>query len=132
MWLQGCPPRLHNMIASAALPAAKPMVRRDQVSFPRLIWVAPLTLALTLAVCFGVRFLAQLLVPRAATMPQLQMPMLLLATEGALAAIAVFVVFAVFVPRPIFWYRIVGGVALLVSLLPDIGLALGGAPMQTA
>jgi hypothetical protein len=37
-----------------------------------------------------------------------------------------------FVPRPIFWYRIVGSIALLVSLLPDVALGLGGAPMQTA
>jgi len=58
--------------------------------------------------------------------------MQVLAVEGALAAIVVFVLFALFVPRPIFWYRIVGGVALLFSLLPDVALALGGAPMMTA
>jgi hypothetical protein len=93
------------------------MVRRDQVSLRRLVWVAPLTLALAVGACFVVRFLAQLIDPQVVNMPQLQMPMAVLAVEGALAAIVVFVVFAVFVPRPIFWYRIVGGIALLVSLL---------------
>ncbi len=39
---------------------------------------------------------------------------------------------SVSLPRPIFWYRIVGGVALLFSLAPDIALALGGTPMLTA
>src|SRR5712692_352391 len=121
-----------DMIATASTPVARSVVRRDQVSLARLLWVAPLTLALAVAACFIVRFLAQLIDPQTVNMPQLQMPMAVLAVEGALAAIAVFVVFALFVPRPVFWYRIVGGVALLVSLLPDIGLALGGAPMMTA
>ncbi len=99
------------MIATASTPAAGRTVRRDAVSWPRLAWVAPLTLVLAVAACFAVRFLAQLIDPRTRTMPQL----------GAL-----------FVPRPIFWYRIVGGVALLLSLAPDVALALGGAPMITA
>jgi len=121
-----------DMIATASTPVAWSVVRRDQVSLRRLVWVAPLTLALAVAACFVVRFFAQLIDPHTVTMPQLQMPMLVLAVEGALAAIVVFVVLAVFVPRPIFWYRIVGGFALLVSLLPDVALALGGAPMMTA
>jgi hypothetical protein len=120
------------MIATASTPAAGRTARRDAVSWPRLAWVAPLTLVLAVAACFAVRFLAQLIDPRTRTMPQLGMPMQVLAIEGALAAIVVFVLFALFVPRPIFWYRIVGGVALLVSLLPDIALAMGGAPMQSA
>ncbi len=120
------------MIATASTPVARPTVRRDQVSLPRLVWVAPLTLALAVAACFVVRFIAQSIDARALNMPQLQMPMVVLAVEGALAALVVFVLFALVVPRPLFWYRIVGGVALLLSLLPDIGLALGGAPMLTA
>jgi predicted benzoate:H+ symporter BenE len=108
------------------------MVRRDQVSLRRLVWVAPLTLALAVAAAFLVRFVAQLVDPHALTMPQLGMPMVVLTIEGAVAAIAVFVVFALFVPRPIRWYRVIGGLALLASLLPDLALALGGAPMLTA
>src|SRR5579859_110954 len=121
------------MIATASTPAVTSTpIERDQVSLPRLVWAAPLTLALAVAACFGIRFLAQQIVPRAANMPQLREPMVVLAIEGALAAIVVFVLFALFVPRPIIWYRIVGGVALLFSLVPDVALALGGTPMLTA
>ena len=132
MSFQGWLNNLTFMIATASTPAARPTLRRDQVSLWRLVWVAPLTLVLAVGACFVVRFLAQLIDPNTRNMPQLQMPMQVLAIEGALAAIVVFVLFALFVPRPVFWYRIVGGVALLFSLLPDIGLALGGAPMITA
>jgi hypothetical protein len=120
------------MIATASTPAVRRVARRDSVSWPRLAWVAPLTFVLALAACFAIRFLAQLIDPRTRTMPQLGMSMQVLAIEGALAAIVVFVLFALFVPRPIFWYRIVGGIALLLSLAPDVALALGGAPMLTA
>lgn len=120
------------MIATASTPRAGATVRRHAVSWPRLVWVAPLTLVLAVGACFAVRFLAQLIDPNTRTMPQLGMPMQVLAIEGTLAAIVVFVLFALFVPRPLFWYRIVGGVALLLSLAPDVALALGGAPMMTA
>src|SRR5207249_7126301 len=95
-------------------------------------WDPPWPSVLPVRACFVIRFLAQLIDPATLRMPQLQGPMQVLAVEGALAAIVVFVLFALFVPRPIFWYRIVGGVALLFSLLPDVALALGGAPMMTA
>src|SRR5437870_5087446 len=120
------------MIATASTPAARRTLRRDQISLRRLVWVAPLTLVLAVGACFVIRFFAQLIDPATLRMPQLQGPMQVLAVEGALAAIVVFVLFALFVPRPIFWYRIVGGVALLFSLAPDVALALGGAPMLTA
>src|SRR5260370_16110618 len=132
MCFQGWLTNLTVMIATASTPVARSVVRRDQVSLPRLVWVAPLTLALALGACFVVRFFAQLIDPNTINMPQLRMPMQVLAIEGALAAIVVFVLFALFVPRPIFWYRIVGTIALLFSLLPDVALALGGAPMMTA
>src|SRR5207248_2102929 len=44
----------------------------------------------------------------------------------------VFVLFGLFLPRPFFWFRVVGVVALAFSWLPDIGLGLGGTPMQLA
>jgi hypothetical protein len=59
-------------------------------------------------------------------------PMLTLAIEGALAAIVVFMLFTLFVPRAIFWFRIVGVIALVVSWIPDIMLGLGGSSMGTA
>ncbi|HEV7665849.1 MAG TPA: hypothetical protein VGQ62_20125 [Chloroflexota bacterium] len=106
--------------------------RRRQVSFPRLLWVAPLTLVTALAACFALRLLVQALFPSAARMPQLGQPMVTLVMEGVLAAIVVFAVFAVAIPRPIFWYRVVGTIALLVSLLPDVALMLGGQWMGMA
>jgi len=132
MWLQGWLNNLTVMIATASTPVARSVVRRDQVSLSRLVWVAPLTLGLALGACFFVRFFVQLIDPNTNNMPQLRMPMQVLAVEGALASIVVFVLFALFMPRPIFWYRIVGTIALLFSLLPDVALALGGAPMMTA
>jgi hypothetical protein len=120
-----------DMIA-ASTPVARSVVRRDQVSLARLVWVAPLTLALAVAACFVIRFVAQSIDPKTINMPTLQTPMQVLAVEGALAAIVVFVLFALFVRRPIYWYRIVGSIALLMSLAPDVALALGGTPMVTA
>src|SRR5260370_35702632 len=88
---QGWLHTLTDMIATASPPAAGQTMPRDAVSWPRLAWVAPLTLVLAVAACFAVRFLAQLIDPRTRTMPQLGMPMQVLAIEGALAAIVVFV-----------------------------------------
>jgi hypothetical protein len=85
-----------------------------------------------LAVCFGLRSLLQQLSPNLTRMPQLQEPMVTLVIEGAVAATVVFVLFASFVPRPIFWYRIAAVVALLLSWAPDIALGLGGTPMRLA
>jgi hypothetical protein len=102
----------------------------DRISLRRLAWVAPLTLVVSLAACISLRFIVQSLNPSLARMPQLREPMFALTIEGVVAAVVVFALFATFVPRPIFWYRIVGVVALLISFLPDIALAVGGAPMM--
>jgi hypothetical protein len=97
-----------------------------------LIWVAPLTLIAAIAVCYGLRALFFTMDPNLERMGQLGPPMLALTVEGAVAAIVVFVLFALFVPRPIFWYRIAGAIALLLSWAPDIALGIGGAPMGLA
>jgi hypothetical protein len=120
------------MSAIALAPVFGPADRADRVSLPRLVWVAPLTLVAAVAACFGVRSGVLLLDPSLARMPQLQMPMVTLAAEGAVAAIVVFTLFALFVPRPNFWYRILGAVALVASWIPDVALALGGTPMRLA
>jgi hypothetical protein len=120
------------MMATETRSTVHPRERRDGISFKRLLWVAPLTLVAALAACFAIKFLVQSVDPSLANLAQLQMPMVLLATEGVLAAIVVFAIFALVLPRPILWYRIVGGVALLLSLLPDVALAMGGAPMGIA
>src|SRR6266571_9539217 len=119
-----------NAVASA--PAIERVARTERVSWFRVLWVAPLTLVVALLVCVGIRAAAQTLDPSLSRMGQLGPAMVTLAVEGALAAIVVFVLFALFVPRAIFWYRIVGGVALLLSWVPDIALGMGGTPMQMA
>jgi hypothetical protein len=106
--------------------------RTERVAWLRLLWVAPLTLVVAVAACFGIRAAVQTLAPSLARMAQLGPAMQTLAIEGALTAIAVFVLFALFVPRPFFWYRIVGAVALVLSWAPDIALGLGGEPMRLA
>jgi hypothetical protein len=94
--------------------------------------VAPLTLIVAIGVCYGLKSLLVLVDPSLSQMGQLGQPMLTLAIEGALAAIVVFTLFALFVPRAIFWYRIVGVGALVLSWIPDIALGIGGTPMQLA
>jgi len=113
----------------SAAPAAATLDRRDAISLARLIWVAPLTLVVAVALNYAIKLLVLALDPALRRMGQLQEPMVILTIEGVVAAVLVFIVFALIVPRPIFWYRVVGVAALLVSLLPDIALVMGGQPM---
>ncbi|HEU0115542.1 MAG TPA: hypothetical protein VFQ80_12740, partial [Thermomicrobiales bacterium] len=105
---------------------------RDEVSFARLLWVAPLTVVVALVVNLAIKQIVIALDPSLAHMGQLGRSLIVLTLEGAIAAVAVFAIMALLVPRPIFWFRIVAIVALLLSLLPDIALAIGGAPMRQA
>jgi hypothetical protein len=120
------------MIAASSSLAAGHTSRRRQVSLSRLLWVAPLTLVVSLAVVFAMRWILQSIFPSLSRMPQLGQPMVTLVIEGVVAAVVVFALFALVVPRPIFWYRILGLVALLVSLLPDVALLMGGQWMGMA
>jgi hypothetical protein len=120
------------MNAVAAAPTIDRSAKNDRVSLIRLVWVAPLTVAVALGVNLLIRFAVQSLSPATGRMPQLSDPMVTLTVEGVLAAIIVFVLVALFVPRPIFVYRIIGVVALLISVIPDIALVMGGAPMFAA
>jgi hypothetical protein len=97
-----------------------------------VVWVAPLTVAVAVLVCVGLRALLMALDPSLQRMGQLGPPMVTLAVEGSLAAVLVFILFALVLPRPISWYRIVGVIALVVSWVPDIALGLGGTPMRLA
>jgi hypothetical protein len=99
---------------------------RDRISFARLLWVAPLTVAVALAVNLALKAIVVALDPSLAEMGQLGRPMIILTLEGAVLAVIVFALIAWLVPRPIFWYRVVGIIALLVSLIPDVLLGLGG------
>src|SRR5918993_761245 len=49
-----------------------------------------------------------------------------LTVVGAILAVIVFVLMVWLVPHPIRWYRIVGVIALLISLIPDLLLGFGG------
>src|SRR5579872_7413943 len=122
------------MSAIASLPTSTlgRTAREQRVSWLRVVWVAPLTLVAAIAVCFGIRAVVQALDPSLARMGQLGPAMPTLAFEGALAAIVVFILFALFVPRPFIWYRIVGVVALVLSWAPDISLGIGGTPLRLA
>jgi hypothetical protein len=118
--------------ASIESPARSGTVR-ERVAWPRLLWVAPLTVAAALAVNVLIRFVLQSLNPQLGRMPQLGQPMLNLTIMGCLAAIVVFVVVGLLVrDRPFFWYRVIAIGALLLSWLPDIALAIGGAPAGVA
>jgi hypothetical protein len=101
------------------------------VSFGRLLWVGPLTVVVALLVNWLIARLVVALDPSLATMGQLGRPLVILTLEGAVAAVLVFALVAWLVPNPIAWYRRLAVVALLVSLIPDLLLGLGGAARRT-
>ncbi len=100
--------------------------RRDGVSWRRLLWVAPLTVVVALVVNLIIKTLAQALNPALSEMGQLGRPLIILTLEGAILAVLVFALLVWLVPHPIRWFRIVAVIALLISLIPDLLLGLGG------
>jgi hypothetical protein len=103
-----------------------PAERRDGVSWTRLLWVAPLTVVVALVANLVIKTLVQALNPSLSEMGQLGRPMIILTLEGAILAVIVFALMVWLVPHPIRWFRIVGVIALLISLVPDLLLGLGG------
>jgi hypothetical protein len=100
--------------------------RRDGVSWGRLLWVGPLTVVVALLVNLAIKTLLQALNPSLTEMGQLGRPLIILTLEGAILAVIVFALMVWLVPHPIRWFRIVGVIALLISLIPDLLLGLGG------
>ena len=100
--------------------------RRDGVSLTRLLWVGPLTVVVALLVNLAIKTLLQAINPSLAEMGQLGQPLIILTLEGAILAVLVFALMVWLVPHPIRWYRIVAVIALLLSLIPDLLLGLGG------
>lgn len=92
----------------------------------RLLWVAPLTVVVAVVVNVAIKTIATTLDPSLSRMPQLQEPLIALTIEGAVAAVVVFALMAASVPRPIYWYRVLAPLALLVSVVPDVLLGIGG------
>jgi uncharacterized membrane protein YgcG len=105
--------------------------RRDGVSFSRLLWVGPLTVVVALAVYWVIKQILVALNPSLAEMGQLGQPMIILTLEGAILAVIVFALMVWLVPRPIYWFRIVAVIALIISLIPDLLLGLGGDARRT-
>jgi hypothetical protein len=105
--------------------------RRDGVSFSRLLWVGPLTVVVALVVNLIIRAIVQALNPALMEMGQLGRPMIILTLEGAILAVIVFALMVLLVPNPIRWFRIVGVIALVISLIPDLLLGLGGDARRT-
>src|SRR5215218_6105560 len=103
-----------------------PAARRDGVSFTRLLWVAPLTVIVALVVNLIIKTIVQALDPSLTEMPQLGQSLIVLTLEGAILAVIVFALMVWLVPHPIRWFRRVAVIALLLSLLPDLLLGLGG------
>jgi hypothetical protein len=103
-----------------------PAERRDGVSFTRLLWVGPLTVVVALLVNLAIKTLLQAIDPSLAEMGQLGRPLIILTLEGAILAVLVFALMVWLVPHPIRWFRFVGVIALLLSLIPDLLLGLGG------
>lgn len=105
--------------------------RRDGVSWTRLLWVGPLTVVVALAVNLAIKTILQALNPALNEMGQLGRPLVILTLEGAILAVIVFALMVWLVPHPIRWYRIVAVIALIVSLIPDLLLGLGGDARRT-
>src|SRR6476646_7574342 len=94
--------------------------RRDGVSFSRLLWVGPLTVIVALVVNLIIKTILIAVNPSLADMGQLGNPLIVLTLEGAILAVIVFALMARLVPHPIHSFRIVGVLALLISIIPDV------------
>jgi Family of unknown function (DUF6069) len=105
--------------------------RRDGVSFTRLLWAGPLTVVVALVVNLLIKTVLQALHPALTEMGQLGRPLIILTLEGAILAVIVFALLVWLVPHPIRWFRRVAVIALLISLLPDLLLGLGGDARRT-
>ena len=103
-----------------------PAARRDGVSITRLLWVAPLTVIVALVVNLILKTIVQALDPSLTEMPQLGQSLIVLTLEGAILAVIIFALMVWLVPHPIRWFRLVAVMALLLSLIPDLMLGLGG------
>ncbi len=112
-----------GVVARSHDPAAE---RRDGVSWQRLLWVGPLTVVVAFLVNLGIAALLRALNPALNEMGQLGRSNVILTLEGAILAVLVFALMVWLVPHPIRWYRIVAVIALLISLIPDLLLGLGG------
>jgi hypothetical protein len=111
--------------AAIDIPQERPDTR-DGVSFGRLLWVAPLAVAASVAVNWLLALLLRAIDPSLNDMFQLGRPTITLTLVCAILAVLVFAAMAAIVPHPIRIYRIVAVIALVLSLIPDLLLGFGG------
>src|SRR3954453_2054798 len=78
------PPSWRGGGMTATRVSEPPAERRDGVSIPRLLWVAPLTVIVALIVNLIIKTLVQTLDPSLTEMPQLGRSLIILTLEGAI------------------------------------------------
>jgi len=99
------------------------MEQSAEIESGRFLWVAALTIFVSLLAVMAVRAVAvRILHPNPAFLPLTVEPPVMDTILGALAAIFVFLKVASY-PNPARTYRRVAAVALVVSLVPDVLLA---------
>jgi hypothetical protein len=94
-----------------------------EIESRRFLWVAALTIFVSILAVMGVRAVAvRILHPDPAFLPLTVEPPIMDTIMGAVAAIFAFIMIASY-PNPARIYRRVAGVALIVSFVPDVILA---------
>jgi len=120
-----------SSLARPATPFAPLTTQR--VDARRLLWVAPLTVLAALLANSIVQSLAHSLFPVTLTFSHLMVGAVALTTVGAVgAACLVFAVVARLARRPIWLYRRIAVVALVVTLIPDVMLFTQSDPSNSA
>jgi len=95
------------------------------VELRRLNWVGPLAVLSSIAAVSFVRFVAVVLLqPDPAFMPLTPTPPIIDTTVFVILAVLVFRKIAFLALDPVRTFRIVAGIALLISFAPDIALAI--------
>ena len=98
----------------------------------RLLWAGPLAIGGALVANAVVRAIELAVLPIPAAFFPLQSAAFVgLTVVGVLGAVLVYAVIGRFTQNPIRNFRIVAGVALLLSFLPDLGLLVSGMPGAT-
>ena len=98
----------------------------------RLLWVGPLAIGGALAANAVVRAIELAVLPIPTAFCPLQSAAFVgLTVVGVLGAVLAYAVIGRFTQNPVRNFRIVAGVVLLLSFLPDLGLLVSGMPGAT-
>ena len=104
-----------------------------RVSSRRLLWAGPLAIVGAVAANAVVRAVELAILPVPNDFLPLRAPasFIGLTVAGMLGAVIAYAVVGRFSKNPVRTFRIVAGIALLLSFLPDLGLLVGGMPGAT-